>query len=156
MSISLGITLLVVFIATLAILAHIRLMKSRRIAQAVSPQPLSQSTESSLPPRPREGFDNLSDIQKLKGGTAHFAVLGIAYVGDIDYVEYVPLGPGAINLQLLSVRAVTEGPDVPDIPLFFCFSLFLAEVENRKKELIINSLVPQHGMGSIVSLRVKE
>ncbi len=102
------------------------------------------------------GYANLDDVNKLKGGTARFTFQDVAYQGIIDYVDYVPLGPGAINVQLVSLQPVTEGPSVPDIPLRFTISFFMAEITNKPRELIVNQLVPQKGFGDIFSFHVKD
>jgi hypothetical protein len=88
---------------------------------------------------------NLDDIQQFKGGTVHFTFQDIAYQGFVNEIEYVPMGPGCINFKLLSLQPVTEGPAVPDLPLDFQLSLFMAEVENRPRELIVRQLIPQEG-----------
>lgn len=102
------------------------------------------------------GYGNLDDIQKLRGGTMNFTYQDIAYRGMIGTIDYVPVGPGGVNVTLVSLQPVTEGPAVPDIPLNFTFSFFMAEVENKSRELIINQLVPDEGFESIISCRVKD
>lgn len=86
--------------------------------------------------------DNFSDLDKLIGGTARFTFQDIAYQGIISKINYVPIPPGAINVELFSLQPVADGPAVPDIPLNFTVSFFFSEVINRPKELIVDSLVP--------------
>ena len=104
----------------------------------------------------RMSYANLDDVKKLREGTARFTFQEIAYQGLIAEIDYVPLGPGAINVQLLSLQPVAEGPEVPDIPLNFTISCFMAEVTNKPRELVINQLVSQKGFGCFFSFRVKD
>lgn len=100
-------------------------------------------------------YANLDDIEKINGGTARFTFRDIAYQGIVSRINYVPLGPGAINVELISLQPVTDGPAVPDVPLQFTISFFMAEVTNRPRELIIHQLVPQEGFGAIISFHVR-
>ena len=78
-------------------------------------------------------------------------------MGTIGSIQYVPLGPGAVNVELLSLQPVTQGPVVPDIPLEFTFSFFAAEVKDTARELIVHYLlVPPGGFGDVISFRTKD
>jgi hypothetical protein len=101
-------------------------------------------------------FDNLDDIKKLRGGTMRFTFKDQAFVGIIDDIDYVPLGPGGINVRLVSLEPVNSKYSIPDIALDFTFSCYLAEVTNRPKELIVNQLIPQEGFGNVISFHVKD
>ncbi len=101
------------------------------------------------------GFDSLVDVEKLAGGTARFTFDEIAYCGIINKIEYVPLGPGCINVELLSLQPVDVGPAIPDVPLNFTISCFFAEVENKPQELVVRQLVRQDSFGEFFSFRVK-
>ncbi len=101
-------------------------------------------------------FDNLEDIQRLSGGTARFTFQGIEYSGVINMVEYIPLSGGAIRVTLLSLQPTSSGPAVPDIPLEFIFSLFMAEATSTERGLWIRSVLPPEDFGQEISLTIKE
>lgn len=105
-------------------------------------------------------YDNLKDINRFAGGTIRFTFDGIACAGHIAAINYIPIGPGGINVTLVSLITVSDapllGPSIPDIPLDFTFSLMLAEVSNNARELIINQLVPPDHFGPIVSFRMRD
>lgn len=102
-------------------------------------------------------YDNSQDIQKFVGGTMSFTFDGVAFRGQIAKISYVPLGPGGVNVTLVSLQPVTEGPAVPDIPLDFTFSFLFAEVTRHPRELIINHVIapPEH-FDKIVSFRMPD
>lgn len=107
-------------------------------------------------PEERLRFDNMDDVKRLSGGTARFSFRDVAYEGVISEVNYVPLGPGAVNVTLLSLQPISSGnPPVPDVPLNFTFSLFMAEITSTPREFVIRNLAPSEGFGQIISLRVK-
>ncbi|MDQ5950414.1 MAG: hypothetical protein QG585_356 [Patescibacteria group bacterium] len=87
-------------------------------------------------------FDNLLDIKRLVGGTLSFTWEGIACVGVIDEIDYVPLGPGAVNAQLSDVKEVASGISVVE-RFYFSVSCFFAEVTDRPREMIIASVIPE-------------
>jgi hypothetical protein len=101
-------------------------------------------------------FDNLEDVQKLSGGTARFTFQSIEYSGIIQEVEYIPVAAGAVRVTLLSLQPTSSGPAVPDIPLKFIFSLFMAEAISTERELKIRSLVPPEDFGPEICLTIKE
>jgi len=101
-------------------------------------------------------FDNLEDIKKLIGGTVRFTFRGIDYEGVISLIEYMPLGPGVIRTELFSLQPVGNGPAVPDVPLWFTFSLFMTEVKSMPGGMTVNQLVPEGGYGNLLVFRVKE
>jgi hypothetical protein len=107
-------------------------------------------------PPSKAQFANLEDINRLEWGTAEFAFQGVEYKGTIAHLNYVPLGPGGINVTLLSLQPVHAGPAVPDIPLDFTISLFMADVGSTSNELIVRQLVPQAGFGNNFVFTVKE
>ena len=101
--------------------------------------------------------DNLEDIAKFVGGTMSFTFDNVAYTGQIHSINYAPVGPGGINVTLVSLQPVTEGHPVPDIPLDFTFSFFGAELTHNAREIVINHVIvaPDH-FGNIVSLRMPD
>jgi hypothetical protein len=107
-------------------------------------------------------YDNLQDIQRFVHGTMRFTFDGVAYGGHIATINYVPLGPGGINVTLLSLMSVTEipipdAPAIPDIPLDFTFSLMFAEVTSNPRELIVEYVLvaPDH-FDKIISFRMRD
>ncbi len=97
-------------------------------------------------PKSKIRYDNNDDIQLLKGGTMEFEFQGVVYKGTVSDIQYVPAGPGGIDVQLISIEADGRRP-IPDTLLSFTFSFFMAEVVSSKGKLSIRQLVPQLGFG---------
>jgi len=100
-------------------------------------------------------YDNLEDIKKFKGGTVKFTFQKVEYEGIISSVEYIPYGHGVIITHLLSLQPLNEGPVVPDTPQWFTFTLFMAEVTSKPREMMVNHSLPEGGFGNFFLYRVK-
>ena len=103
------------------------------------------------------GFANMEDITRLRGGTARFTYNETAFIGVIEEINYVPLGPGGINVSLASVQTVDGNVPVAEVNelLTFTISCLMAEIDDRPRELIIHHVFPREGFGQFFSFQVK-
>jgi hypothetical protein len=101
--------------------------------------------------------DNLQDIVRFIGGTMSFTFDNIAYRAQIAKIDYVPIGPGAVKVNLVSLQPVTEGPAVPDIPLDFVFSFFGATITHNAREFVVDYIIiPPDHFDKIISFRMPD
>ncbi len=100
-------------------------------------------------------FDNLDDISKLLYGTCSFMFDGVAHIADIQKIDYVPAGAGAIHLHLVDIRIVVGGKVVMR-EASYQIPLFLADVSNKPRELIVNQAVKHPRFGQIFSFRCRD
>lgn len=100
-------------------------------------------------------FDNLLDISRLLKGTCSFTLDDVACIGDIQRIEYVPLGPGHIDFDLVDIRTVVGQHPVTHVA-HHSVSCFLAEVTDRPREMIIDQLLSTGRFGRIFSFRCRD
>lgn len=100
-------------------------------------------------------YDNTIDIQRLLGGTCSFNYEDVACIGDIKQIEYIPIGPGAVNFDLVDIRTVA-GKRFLQVEARHILSFLFAEITNRPREMIIEQLVSEPPFGNIWSFRCKD
>lgn len=100
-------------------------------------------------------FDNLHDINRLLGGTCSFNCNDQACIGDIARIEYVPLGPGAINFDLTNIRTVVGNKHVT-CEACHTLSFFFAEITDHPREMIVKQVIGKPPFGNIWSFRCKD
>lgn len=103
------------------------------------------------------GFDNLSDLAKLKDGTVSFTFNEIAYSGTVIFIGYTAIGPGALSFIVTDLKTIGGiAGEIAGKELAINISLFLTKVNNRPREKVISFFAPPEPFGPILSFRVKD